>query len=438
MPLENTDAEERITRETMIGWIEHWGESYDDVRPDDGAMRLANRIIEYNAATETIEALRNPDAVYDELASILQPVLSSMDGTYFAGSEWFAGEVDRMEADRINGEQPEETDGLASEEPRIPFIVESEATAADTDEPPLDELITAATHEYLDSGMTYDGFSEHVRTTWRNAAAYDWSKLMAEPRSTGEWSSDANRLAVLGVTMQFAPESTCMMIASDILAENAPLSLPALRERINTPDGMVNTDLLFSRLIDNGTTPDPARIDMAMGILGPLEANAPTDACYRIIGLKAMLSLAMGDGEKARELAEQAIGYDASDRFASSVLDRLPETDPAMEAANVWENGGHLGRLRRRRTPRCHRSGRMMGVAAAIEGAGIPRMKGPSSCHSQCKWFAVSSPRTPITGRRKPTRTAPRARRTCAPPCMRTARESVRRTAAIRTIRSAR
>ena len=135
-----------------------------------------------------------------------------------------------------------------------------------------------------------------------------------------------------------------MMIASDILAENAPLSLPALRERINTPDGMVNTDLLFSRLIDNGTTPDPARIGMAMGILGPLEANAPTDACYRIIGLKAMLGLAMGDGEQARELAEQAIGYDASDRFASSVLDRLPETDPAMEATNVWENGGHLGR----------------------------------------------------------------------------------------------
>lgn len=198
MPLENTDAEERITRETMIGWIEHWGESYDDVRPDDGAMRLANRIIEYNEMTETIEDLGNPDAVYSELASILQPVLESMDGTYFAGSEWFAGEVDRMEADRINGERPEETDGLASEEPRIPFIVESEATAADTDEPPLDELITAATHEYLDSGMTYDGFSEHVRTIWRNAAAYDWSKLMAEQRSTGEWSSDANRLGRIG------------------------------------------------------------------------------------------------------------------------------------------------------------------------------------------------------------------------------------------------
>ena len=156
--------------------------------------------------------------------------------------------------------------------------------------------------------------------------------------------SPLTHLWFLGVTMQFAPEPTCMMIASDILAENAPLSLPALRERINTPDGMVNADLLFSRLIDNGTAPDPARIDMAMGILGPLEADAPTDACYRIIGLKAMLSLAMGDGEKARELAEQAIGYDASDRFASSVLDRLPETDPAMEATNMWENGGHLGR----------------------------------------------------------------------------------------------
>ena len=210
-----------------------------------------------------------------------------------------------------------------------------EATAADTDAPPLDELITAATREYLDSGMTYDGFSDHVRTTWRNAAAYDWSKLM---------SSDANRLAVLGVMMQFAPESTCMMIACDVLDEQAPLTLPALRERINTPDSMVNTDRLFSRLIDNGSAPTPERIDTAMGILGPLEANAPTDACYRIIGLKAMLGLAMGDGEKARELAEQAIGYDASDRFASSVLDRLPETDPAMEATNVWENGGRLGR----------------------------------------------------------------------------------------------
>ena len=83
---------------------------------------------------------------------------------------------------------------------------------------------------------------------------------------------------------------------------------------------------------------------MAMGILGPLEANAPTDACYRIIGLKAMLSLAMGDGEKARELGRTGHRLRRSDRFASSVLDRLPETDPAMEAANVWENGGHLGR----------------------------------------------------------------------------------------------
>ena len=192
--------------------------------------------------------------------------------------------------------------------------------------------------------MNYDGFSDHVRTTWRNAAAYDWSKLMAEPRSRVEWASDANRLAVLGVMMQFAPESTCMMIACDVLDEQAPLTLPALRERINTPDSMVNTDRLCSRLIDNGSAPTPERIDTAMGILGPLEANAPTDACYRIIGLKAMLGLAMGDGEKARELAEQAIGYDASDRFASSVLARLPATDPAMEATNVWENGGRLGR----------------------------------------------------------------------------------------------
>ena len=344
MPLENTGAEERITRETMIGWIEHWGESYDDVRPDDGAVRLANRIIEYNEMTETVEDLR------ESRCRVRRAGIHSPAGALLDGRHLFRGLRMVRRRSGPHGSGPASTVGSRRNgrpglrRARIPFIVEAEATAADTDEPPLDELITAATREYLDSGMTYDGFSEHVRTTWRNAAAYDWSKLMAEQRSTGEWSSDANRLAVLGVTMQFAPESTCMMIASDILAENAPLSLPALRERINTPDGMVNTDLLFSRLIDNGTTPDPARIGMAMGILGPLEANAPTDACYRIIGLKAMLGLAMGDGEQAQELAEQAIGYDASDRFASSVLDRLPETDPVMEATNVWENDGHLGR----------------------------------------------------------------------------------------------
>ena len=53
----------------MIGWVEHWGESYEDVRPDDGAVRLANRIIEYNEMTETVEDLGNPDAVYDDLRS---------------------------------------------------------------------------------------------------------------------------------------------------------------------------------------------------------------------------------------------------------------------------------------------------------------------------------------------------------------------------------
>ena len=46
---------------------------------------------------------------------------------------------------------------------------------------------------------------------------------------------------------------------------------------------MVNTDLLFSRLIDNGTTADPARIDMAMGSSARWRPTRD-GACYRIIG----------------------------------------------------------------------------------------------------------------------------------------------------------
>lgn len=40
----------------MIGWIEHWGESYDERATDDGASGWRNCIIEYNAATKLVEA----------------------------------------------------------------------------------------------------------------------------------------------------------------------------------------------------------------------------------------------------------------------------------------------------------------------------------------------------------------------------------------------
>ena len=70
MPLENTDAEERITRETMIGWIEHWGESYDDVRPDDGAMRLAEKLND-ETCTALRDAFGEKSAFLEQLARTL-------------------------------------------------------------------------------------------------------------------------------------------------------------------------------------------------------------------------------------------------------------------------------------------------------------------------------------------------------------------------------
>ncbi|KFI90870.1 hypothetical protein BISA_2244 [Bifidobacterium saguini DSM 23967] len=326
--------ETEITRDTLLEWIERWGESYDDIRPGD-PMSVANRVVEYNDAEQAVESAADPNAVYRNLASIIEPAMRSMDGFFPAGSRWLAGEVERLEyepAEEGADSDASGREGTVADMLGTSFMVRAEASADDRDGPSLDTVVTAASNEYLNSGMDADGFSDYVRSTWRDAAAYDWMRMMEEPRSPGEWSNDSARLAVLAVMMRFAPESTAMMIASDVLDPNAPLPLDRLRGLINTRDDLVDTDRLFDRLIDPSEPADPKRIAMAMGILDPVEANAPTEVGYRIAGLKSMLLLAAGDELNARRLAEESIGYDASDRYASSTLDRLPEAGNPDEA----------------------------------------------------------------------------------------------------------
>lgn len=318
-----------VDTDTLLEWVERWGDhSFDDLSPDMQAMTVANRIIAWNGMEETVERTDDPNRVYEELAGMVAPVLKSMDGWMPTGSRWFADQVrlTMMTDDgelRHDGEQA----GQDSEQgfpARMSFAVVA-AAMGENQGLGLDEIITLATRDYLNTGMGYDGFSDRVRETWLDAAAFDWHQMMRgmETRSVGESCDDTDRLAVLAVAMEFAPEATSLMIARDMLDANAPLAVDELRRMINVPGDQVNADNMFAMLIDDGREVDHQRIAYARGVLDPLIANAPTESCYRFMSVRAMLDMSDGRADTAYELANEAIAYDPDDRIASCILDRV-------------------------------------------------------------------------------------------------------------------
>ena len=47
-----------------------------------------------------------------------------------------------------------------------------------------------------------------ARADWRNAAAYEWRRLMLEPHAPTDPVSDVSALAVIAVSMRYAPDAT--------------------------------------------------------------------------------------------------------------------------------------------------------------------------------------------------------------------------------------
>ncbi|WP_241747638.1 hypothetical protein [Bifidobacterium dentium] len=213
-----------------------------------------------------------------------------------------------MDEKTIDGTEPERNEaGTAF---RTSFRIRAITDADPAEEPYLDKVIDAADADYRHDVISG---GDRARTDWRNAAAYEWRRLMLEPHGPSDPATDPSALAVIAVGMRYAPDAVRAMIATDVLSPDLP-TMRELRDIIATPD----RDAVLER--------DHA----AWRILSPIHLNAPAPVEGHIEGLLAMLdhvehldsTVGMG-----REHAERALRFDPFDRFAAATLDAAPDAN---------------------------------------------------------------------------------------------------------------
>ncbi|OZG59884.1 hypothetical protein BLEM_2059 [Bifidobacterium lemurum] len=327
-----------IDDDTLHEWIRQWGESYDDVRMRDTALDVANRIADLATGKEYDDSTADWTATFKRLEQLVAPALERLDGDLYAGSRFIADEIESVSLGdpSDDGDLWDESVSLAT---TPGFMIRSEAAARNIgDEPSLNEIITAADADYRRAVVSGGQAMRHM---WRDAAVYDWEKLMAEPRRAGEQADDAGKLAVIAVAMQYAPQAMSAMIAASVLDPDGH-DLDALRRIARTPEADVDVDRLFTDLVEHADRDATvARDHAAWGILDPIAANADTNTAWRVESLLAMFDLAEGDLATAASHARDAIGYNPDDRIASGVLDRIPDPDNGVAGAGgLWLDDG--------------------------------------------------------------------------------------------------
>ena len=273
-------------------WIDEWGEeSHDDILPSDDEADIANRILEHHTRGEYPDDVDWNDA-WESLRSIVEPALEHVHGVI---------------------------------------------QAADAD----------YRHDVISGG-------DAARADWRNAAAYEWRRLMLEPHAPTDPVSDVSALAVIAVSMRYAPDATRAMIATDVLGPDMP-TMGGLRDIIGTPEQDVPVDTLITDLVGQwpDATPDrdtlTDRDHAAWRILSPIQQNAPAPVEGHIYGLLGMLDHVeyLGrTGETGRMHAERALRFDPSDRFASAVLDTAPAADGSTGLAELADIAQDRGTIR--------------------------------------------------------------------------------------------
>ena len=253
----------------------------------------------------------------------------------------------------IDSDTGEDLERAAIEEPafRTSFRIRAMADADPEDEPALDKVIQAADADYRHDVISG---GDVARADWRNAAAYEWRRLMLEPHAPTDPVSDVSALAVIAVSMRYAPDATRAMIATDVLGPDMP-TMGGLRDIIGTPEQDVPVDTLITDLVGQwpDATPDrdtlTDRDHAAWRILSPIQQNAPAPVEGHIYGLLGMLDHVeyLGrTGETGRMHAERALRFDPSDRFASAVLDTAPAADGSTGLAELADIAQDRGTIR--------------------------------------------------------------------------------------------
>ena len=290
-------------------WIDEWGEeSHDDILPSDDEADIANRILEHHTRGEYPDDVDWNDA-WESLRSIVEPALEHVHGFFPDGAETLARYVREIDMG-IDPDTGEDLERAAIEEPafRTSFRIRAMAGADPEDEPhaPTDPV------------------------------------------------SDVSALAVIAVSMRYAPDATRAMIATDVLGPDMP-TMGGLRDIIGTPEQDVPVDTLITDLVGQwpDATPDrdtlTDRDHAAWRILSPIQQNAPAPVEGHIYGLLGMLDHVeyLGrTGETGRMHAERALRFDPSDRFASAVLDTAPAADGSTGLAELADIAQDRGTIR--------------------------------------------------------------------------------------------
>ena len=287
-------------------WIDEWGEeSHDDILPSDDEADIANRILEHHTRGEYAGDV-DWNGAWESLRGIVGPALEHVHGFFPDGAETLARYVRE-----------------------------------------IDMGIDPDRHDVISGG-------DVARADWRNAAAYEWRRLMLEPHAPTDPVSDVSALAVIAVSMRYAPDATRAMIATDVLGPDMP-TMGGLRDIIGTPEQDVPVDTLITDLVGQwpDATPDGDTLTdrdyAAWRILSPIQQNAPAPVEGHIYGLLGMLDHVeyLGrTGETGRMHAERALRFDPSDRFASAVLDTAPAADGSTGLAELADIAQDRGTIR--------------------------------------------------------------------------------------------
>lgn len=285
-------------------WIDEWGEeSHDDILASDDEADIANRILEHHTHGEYPDDVDWNDA-WESLRSIIEPALEHVHGFFPDGAETLARYVREIDMG-IDPDTGEDLERAAIEEPafRTSFRIRAMADADPEDEPALDKVIQAADADYRHDVISG---GDVARADWRNAAAYEWRRLMLEPHAPTDPVSDVSALAVIAVSMRYAPDAT------DVLGPDLP-TMGGLRDIIGTPERDVPVDTLITDLVGQWPDATPDRdtlIDRdhaAWRILSPIQQNAPAPVEGHIYGLLGMMKFLDDEGREGTGVGRKAV-----------------------------------------------------------------------------------------------------------------------------------
>ena len=164
-------------------------ESHDDILPSDDEADIANRILEHHTRGEYAGDV-DWNGAWESLRGIVGPALEHVHGFFPDGAETLARYVREIDMG-IDPDTGEDLERAAIEEPafRTSFRIRAMADAT----PRTNRPSTRSSSRRRDYRHDVISGGDVARADWRNAAAYEWRRLMLEPHAPTDPVSDVSR-----------------------------------------------------------------------------------------------------------------------------------------------------------------------------------------------------------------------------------------------------